>query len=118
MAISRLSKAGKSVKDIQTYFECEQVLSGENPPAGKVTGAPASSGSGKALQAKKPKRRKKLKDAILKFLATQGKKGAHVKVIAAKVGSKPQNVTIWMFTTGKKVKGLKKVNPATYAYVA
>ncbi len=63
------------------------------------------------------KRRKNLKEGILKFLSAQGKKGAHVKVIAEKLGSKAANITAWIFSTGKKVKGLKKVKPATYAYL-
>ena len=101
LAITRLSAAGKSAKDIQNYFECEMLLSGTKPSTKK----PA-----------RRKRRKNLKGAILKFLAAQGKKGAHVKVIADAVRSKPANITAWIFSTGKKVKGLKKVKPATYAY--
>lgn len=105
LAITRLSAAGKSAQDIQNYLECEQLLS---------EGGPSPTSSAKPTRRK---RRKNLKEAILKFLATQGKKGAHVKVIAEKVGSKPVNITAWIFSTGKKVKGLKKVKPATYAYV-
>jgi hypothetical protein len=101
LAITRLSAAGKSAKDIQTYFECEMLLS-ETPPSKKPV---------------RRKRRKNLKEGILKFLAAQGKKGAHVKVIADAVRSKPANITAWIFSTGKKVKRLKKVKPATYAYI-
>ena len=103
LAITRLSAAGKSAQEIQNYFECEMLLSGTQPSSRK----PA-----------RRKRRKNLKEAILKFLATQGKRGAHVKVIADKLGTKPANITAWIFSTGKKVKGLKKVKPATYAYVS
>lgn len=102
LAISRLSAAGKSAQEIQNYFECEQLLAGEKASAKK----PA-----------RRKRRKNLKVGILKFLTAQGKKGAHVKVIADKLGTKPANITAWIFSTGKKVNGLKKVKPATYAYV-
>ena len=101
LAITRLSAAGKSAQEIQTYFECEQLLGDTETLEPKPT---------------KRRRRKKLKDAILKFLSSQGKKGAHVKVIAERVGSKPANVTAWIFSTGKKVVGLKKVKPATYVY--
>jgi hypothetical protein len=102
LAITRLSAAGKSALDIQNYFECEMLLSGTTPSTKK----PA-----------RRKRGKKLKEGILKFLAAQGKKGAHVNVIADAVGRKPVNITAWIYTTGKKVKGLKKVKPARYAYV-
>ena len=102
LAITRLNAAGKTAQEIQNYFECEMLLSGPEPSSKK----PA-----------RRKRRKNLKEGILKFLTAQGKKGAHVKAIADKVGSKPNNITAWIFSTGKKVKGLKKVKPATYAYV-
>ena len=107
LAVTRLSAAGKSAQEIQTYFECEQILAGTKPSPEKAT----------ATKPARRKRRKNLKGAILKFLAAQGKKGAHVKVIADKLGTKPKNITAWIFSTGKKVKGLKKVKPATYALV-
>jgi hypothetical protein len=105
LAITRLSAAGKSSQEIQNYLECETLLGGMEPA------------SEKPARTIKRKRGKNLKEGILKFLAAQGKKGAHVKAIADKVGSKPANITAWIFSTGKKVKGLKKVKPATYAYV-
>jgi len=70
-----------------------------------------------AAKPTKRKCRKNLKEGILKFLTAQGKKGAHVKAIADRLGTKPANITAWIFSTGKKVKGLKKVKSATYAYV-
>ena len=97
LAITRLSAAGKSAQDIHNYFECEMLLS-EAKPARR-------------------KRAKNLKEGILKFLSSQGNKGAHVKLIADKLGTKPVNITAWIFSTGKKVKGLKRVKPATYAYL-
>jgi hypothetical protein len=107
LAITRLCAAGKSSQEIQNYFECEMLLDGASPPSMESTSA----------RPVKRKRRKNLKEGILNFLASQGKKGAHVKVIADSVRSKPANITAWIFSTGKKVKGLKKVKPATYAYV-
>ena len=50
---------------------------------------------------------------VLKFLSTKGKEGAHVKDIAAAVGTKPTNVTAWTYTTGKGK--VKRVKPATFA---
>ena len=57
-----------------------------------------------------------LGESILKFLSTKGKEGAHVKDIASHVGTKPTNITAFAYTTGKK-KGVKKVGPATFAYI-
>jgi hypothetical protein len=100
-AITRLSAAGKSSRDILNYLECDLLVGEIKPSSAKPS---------------RKKRRKNLKEAILEFLREQGKKGAHVKVIADAVRSKPANITAWIFSTGKKVKGLKKVKPATYAY--
>ena len=107
LAVGRLSAAGKSAQEIQTYFECEMLLAGTKPSSEKTT----------VTKPSRRKRRKNLKEGILNFLSSQGKKGAHVKVIADKLGTKPVNITAWVFSTGKKVKGLKKVKPATYAYL-
>ena len=107
LAITRLSAAGKSEQDILNYLECELLVSAIVPSSKKPT----------STKPTRRKRRKNLKKGILKFLATQGKKGAHVKVIADAVRRKPANITAWIFSTGKKVKELKKVKPATYAYV-
>jgi hypothetical protein len=107
LAITRLSAAGKSPREIQNYFECELLLSEIKPSSGKPP----------LPRPAKRKRRKNLKEGILHFLAAQGEKGAHVKAIANALRSKPANITAWIFSTGKKVKGLKKVKPATYAYV-
>ncbi len=107
LAVGRLSAAGKSAQEIQNYFECEQLLAGTKPSTKKMTIARHT----------KRKRRKNLTLAILHFLGSRGKKGAHVKLIAEKVGTKPANITAWIYSTGRKVKGLKKVKPATYCLV-
>ena len=62
---------------------------------------------------RKPGKRGALGQGILKFLSTKGKEGAHIKDIAAQVGTKPANVTAWTYTTGKTK--VKRVKPATFA---
>ena len=62
---------------------------------------------------RKSAKRGALGKGILKFLSTKGKDGAHVKDIAAHVGSLPANVTAWTYTTGKSK--VKRVKPATFA---
>jgi phage antirepressor YoqD-like protein len=64
----------------------------------------------------KPRRRlKRLKGAILKALQDAGTKGITVKEIAAKVKAKPNNIFSWFYSTGKKIKGLKKIGEAKYS---
>jgi hypothetical protein len=63
-----------------------------------------------------PRPRRKLKGRLLKALEAAGKKGLSVKELALNLKSKPANVSVWFYTTGKKIKGIKKVGPARYAY--
>jgi uncharacterized coiled-coil DUF342 family protein len=65
---------------------------------------------------KKARRGGKLKDRLLKTLQTAGEKGLAVKELAAQLKAKPASVAVWFYTTGKKVKGLRKIGPARYAY--
>ena len=101
-------------EELEHLLHIEGLLGGK--PA-KKRGRPAGSGkkTAAAKPAKKAKRGKRgnLSEDILKFLSTKGKEGAHVKDIAAAVGSKPVNVTAWTYSTGKDK--VKKVKPATFA---
>ena len=60
-----------------------------------------SNGKPVSKRGRKPGKRGALGAKVLKFLSTKGKEGAHVKDIAAAVGTKPTNVTAWTYTTGK-----------------
>jgi len=63
---------------------------------------------------------KLLHRSLLKFLQGKGKAGAHINDIAAAIKTKPANITAWFYSTGQvhvKAKTLKKVAPATYAYI-
>ena len=62
------------------------------------------------------RRRGKLKDRLLKELDAAGTEGLTVKDLAAKLKAKPTSVSVWFYTTGKKIKGIKKVGRARFAY--
>lgn len=64
------------------------------------------------------RRRGWLKKGLLKALEAAGKAGLTVKELAEKLGAKPSSVSVWFYTTGKKIKGIKKVGKAKYAYLA
>lgn len=68
--------------------------------------------SGKAPRAK----RGALKETIIDLLKKAGKEGLSVKDIAAKTGVKGANIHAWFFTTGKKIKEIKKVGKSTHAW--
>jgi hypothetical protein len=79
---------------------------------GKGQAARRASGRGHGVTG-----RGELKEAIIGALKTAGKEGMAVKDIAAKTGVKSANVFSWFYATGKKVKGIKKVGEARYAFV-
>jgi conjugal transfer/entry exclusion protein len=72
---------------------------------------PARSGRKASVQ-----RRGQLKEKIIGSLKAAGKQGLSVKEVAAKVKSKEPNVRVWFFTTGKKVKEIKRVGKAKYSW--
>ncbi len=58
-----------------------------------------------------------LKAAIIELLKGAGPAGLTVKQIATEFKAKPGNLHVWFSSTGRKVKGIKKIAPATYAWV-
>jgi hypothetical protein len=63
------------------------------------------------------RRRVALKDGLLKTLRAAGKEGLSVKELAARLKAKPASVSVWFYTTGKRIKGIKKVGKARFAYI-
>lgn len=74
----------------------------------------------KAKPAPKTKRGKRgaVKEAVLAELKAAGKVGVSVKDLSAKLGIKNQNMHVWFGTTGKTIKGLKKVGKGQWALLA
>ena len=64
-----------------------------------------------------PRRRRSLKEGITKALQAAGKEGLAIKDLAAKLKAKPASVSVWFYTTGKKIKAIKKVGTARFAYI-
>ena len=63
------------------------------------------------------RRRAALKVGLLKTLQAAGKDGLSVKELAASLKAKPASVSVWFYTTGKKIKGIKKVGKSRFAYI-
>jgi hypothetical protein len=63
------------------------------------------------------RRRAALKVGLLKTLQAAGKDGLSVKELAGSLKAKPASVSVWFYTTGKKIKGIKKVGKARFAYI-
>jgi hypothetical protein len=82
--------------------------------SGKVTKDEAPA---KRRGPRRGRRRAALKDGLLKALQAAGKEGLSVKELAASLKAKPASVSVWFYTTGKKIKGIKKVGKARFAYI-
>jgi hypothetical protein len=108
-----------SAKLEQIDAELKALESGKNVPKkrGRKPGRPPGSVS-KAMPGRKGKRGKRLKEPLLKALTAAGAGGIKVKDLAAQLKVKPGNIFSWFYTTGKKIKGIKKVGEAKYAYTS
>jgi hypothetical protein len=62
------------------------------------------------------RRRGHLKDSLLKVLQAAGKGGLTIKELSTELKADSASVYSWFYTTGKKVKGIKKVGTAKFAY--
>jgi hypothetical protein len=137
------SSTGKTLKEIQklapgTYrwtgsaaplaipAPAAKVEAPKTPPraarkvkARKTVAVKAGKSAGPQRPAPKAKAKKygAAKEAIVALVKASGKTGITVKEVAGKLGVKPQGVYVWFGNTGKKVKEIKKVAPATYAWV-
>lgn len=96
---------------------------GQTAPAALAAAAPRARAAAKP--AAKPAARKvrrnrpgKFKDKILALLQGAGKEGLSVRDLAGKLGVKPQRMYVWFSASGSRMKEIKKVAPATYAWVS
>jgi len=116
LSSTELSKLIQLVKDkevleaklSQIKSAIDAMASGTNPKAN----VPSKRGP------RRGRRRVSLKDSILKALEIAGKDGLSVKDLAISLKANPGSVSVWFYTTGKKVKGLKKIGPAKYSFTA
>jgi hypothetical protein len=119
MSLSSLSSA--DLKKLVQLVKTKEVLEAK---LGKVEVAlkgldTESSSKEQAIKTRGPRRgrrRAKLKDKILKALQAAGKRGKSVKELAEDLKANPGSVSVWVYTTGKKIKGLNKIGPARYSY--
>ena len=65
---------------------------------------------------KRSRRRGGLQQAVLKALTSAGAKGLTVKQLSVRAKVKRSSLAVWLYTSGKKVSGFKKVAPGVFAY--
>ena len=119
MNIASLTQS--DIKHIEKLVTRKEALQGEidriNAELTAFLGGPAGAKPG-AVTGFTHQKRGALKDAIISLLKAAGKSGVTVKEIAAQVKAKPGNIHVWFTSTGRKVKEIKKIAPATYAWVS
>ncbi len=112
--LQRLIQLVKEKESLQSQLErINQSLA--NLENGKVA-SETSSASSPGKPSVRRRRRAKLKDGLLDKLRAAGKQGLTIKELAASLKAKPASVSVWFYTTGKKIKGIKKVGTARFAY--
>jgi hypothetical protein len=87
---------------------------------GKISAPSASESLNDSLPSKQNKKRSRrrggLQQAILKALKSAGAKGLTVKQLAVQAKVKKSSLAVWLYTSGKKISGFKKVAPGVFAY--
>jgi hypothetical protein len=108
-----LSKLIQLVKDKELLeAKLSQVRSAID---GLASGQTAKGNKSPKRQTRRKRRRSSLKVSILKALQVSGKEGLNVKELATNLKANPGSVSVWFYTTGKKVKGIKKIGPGRFA---
>ncbi len=59
-----------------------------------------------------------MKDRIVSALKAAGKSGVTIKDLASKLGNSYGSVNVWLRTTAKGIKEIKKVEPGRFAWVS
>jgi hypothetical protein len=65
---------------------------------------------------RRSRRRGGLRAAVLKVLETADAKGMSVKELASKAKVNRGSLNTWLYTSGKKISGLKKLSPGMFVY--
>ncbi len=110
--LSQIADVDKALSQIEGGQS--RPASAARKPARPAAAAPAAAPRGRRSAGN---RRGAVKEKIIASLKGVGKEGLAVKDLAQKVGTKYGNISVWFQTTGKKVKEIKKVGPARYAWV-
>jgi hypothetical protein len=88
---------------------------------GKDSAPSASERLNRSYRSKREKgrsrRRGGLQKAVLKALKAAGADGLSVKQLAVQAKVKKSSLAVWLYTSGKKIAGIKKVARGVFAYL-
>jgi hypothetical protein len=72
-----------------------------------------------SIHARKRRRRyREIQPTILQALQAAGAKGLSVKELAVQTKGNEASIRTWIYTSGKKITGLRKVAPGIFAYTS
>ncbi len=87
---------------------------------GKIEAKPAAVAKRSPAQAgyvPKPGRSGQVKEAIITLLKKVSPQGMSRKEICQRINSTPNRLNVWLHSTGKKIKQIKRIAPGTYAWI-
>ena len=108
------ARVAKIDAELATYETAQPVRATTGKPGRKAK-------AGLRAQPKAPRakgvKRGAVTEKIIEMIKGAGKAGITVKELAAKLGVNYNRVFTWFYSTGKKIKGIKKVGPGKYQWV-
>ena len=106
--MSQIQQVDREIVRLESRFGVPAVDEGRASVTISTKGAPRARKTGRRM------RRGALREAILGALRAAGKGGTTVKQLSEKLRVPTANLYVWFNASGKKVRGLKKIGPATY----
>lgn len=107
---------GKIVKLLNERQKLASDLAGVESQLARLSGG--DSLSKPRAKAKSTGKRGALKTAIIRTLTAAGAKGLSIQDISKAVGRPTAAVSVWFYTTGRKIKGLRRVKRGIYTFKA
>jgi transposase-like protein len=96
--------------------ELARLGAGESPRAVVTSASPTSPAAAPRAKRRRAERGA-VKAAIIGLLQKAGKTGISVKEIAEQLGGKYAHVFAWFYSTGSKIKEIKRVGPGRFGWV-
>ncbi len=104
--LAEIQKIETKISDALQGGSSARITTGHKTGNGRKAGRPAKTA--------KHGNRGALKELILAGLREAGEAGIAVRHLAAKLGLKPQNIHVWLHTTGKKTGLIKALGNGVY----
>jgi hypothetical protein len=106
--MSQIQQVDRDIVRLESKFgvptaddgRASMTITAKRTPRGRKTGRKTQRGA--------------LREAIVNALRSAGKRGSTIRQLSQKLRVPTANLYVWFNASGKKVRGLKKIGPATY----